>query len=225
MGELADDVRALGGYGAEAVRIRRIADEVEQLEHWRDSQFTGAAEPLGDHRGIGAKAFDVLRDQFNQLGELLDAAGCKTDRTPEAIIAALTRLADAEQRAAAAWAAVTELMQANGEITAIADVDEVSDRHDSSGWRCQLLLSNATNIPEFRRRKLRVAVIEPLSADRNPDLLERASVELAEAYQRAKAEEQRQAEQRQATGTPATTASVDKIAREFCAQIVENVKR
>ena len=52
-----------------------------------------------------------------------------------------------------------------------------------------------------RERRLSVFIVETSNAPANPDLLERASVELAEAYQRAKAEEQRQAEEKAAVAT------------------------
>ena len=192
MGELADryrrwidQPRSVG----EGREMWSILDAIERLE-----RRCADVEKRLPHVESIERIYEDLGTRNDQLHAQLNSDVADVEKLS-------TRLAAAEQRAAAAWAAVTELLAANGEIAAIADVDEVSDRHDSSGWRCQLVLSNATNIPEFRRHKLRVAVIEPLSASRNPDLLERASVELAEAYQRAKAEEQRQAEEKAAVAT------------------------
>lgn len=175
MGDLADDVRALGGYGAEAIRIRRIADEVEQLEQWRDAQFTGAAEPLADGRGIGIRAFGVIRDQFEQMCALLDEAGCKTDRTPEAIIAALTRLVAAERKAEQAWAAVT-LMAARDEacIGVHQGAPSTMEYVDNNGNPYRSALLNYVPVHC-------VTAVFAVNAPANPDHLERRATLLIEA--------------------------------------------
>mgnify|MGYP003532219809 CR=1 FL=1 len=183
MGELADDVADMfreGDYRRSAPHLRYgLVDRIADLESLVNAQ-----------RGAGF----VLDDQFNQMGELLDAAGCKTDRTPEAIIAVLTRLADAEQRAAAAWAAVTSVVVRHMRVMDVVDVQP-----DADGNAFMTGLGTYSQIGGVNKRIL-LAVLLP-SSPANPDLLERASVELAEAYQRQKAEEQRQAEEKAAVAT------------------------
>ena len=98
------------------------------------------------------------------------------------------RLADAEQRAAAAWTAVTNVVVRHMRV-----MDVVEVQPDADGNAFMTGLGTYSQIGGVNKRIL-LAVLLP-SSPANPDLLERASVELAEAYQRAKAEEQRQAEQ------------------------------
>ena len=105
------------------------------------------------------------------------------------------RLADAEQRAAAAWAAVTELLERDEACVGVHHgAPSVLEYVDNNGhpYHSKLL--------GYAPRHC-VTIVYAVNAPANPDLLERASVELAEAYQRAKAEEQRQAEEKAAVAT------------------------
>lgn len=211
MGELADhaadvlrDGRRTGYYSGLAEAHQDLVDRIAELEQRCAMMEAAASMASATFTGAAAPLTNATR------------------AVPDDV---LDRLADAEQRAAAAWAAVTKLVQTNAKIASIGHVVEVSDHIDAGGtWRTTLTADIGGMPMELVSVGGAVAILTP-SSPANPDLLERASVELAEAYQRAKAEEQRQAEKAAATGTTATTASVDKIAREFCAQIVENVKR
>lgn len=169
--------------GELAERYRRWIDQPRSVSEGREmwaifERIVALEERLADQSRI-------IHDL--EVGVLIGKDGVRLE--PSARIQdALQRATDAEQRADALLAAVSVLVQTGGKLAAIADVDRVSDVHDSHGWHCQMDLSNATSIPEFRKHGLRVAVIVPDSPP-NPDLLERASVELAEEYQRVKAKE------------------------------------
>lgn len=180
MGELADRIRKdadranpLDGY-----KLRVIADDIAKLEL-------------------------RLEDAEHQLRETqlayMRLRGEHGDRVLDAASSLQQRAIDAEQRAAAAWAAVTRFIQTPvpperarfDHISMLIDDVSVSWHTDDLGLRVEKRGDRA--FEGF------VALFElEASAPANPDLLERASVEFAEAYQQAKAEEQRQAEEKAA---------------------------
>lgn len=186
MGELADDVadafrdaRRTGYHRGLTETHQDLVDRIEQLEARVDLETPIDVEILADRADVADRA-DLAR-----------------------------RLADAEQRAAAAWAAVTA-------ITSYG-VQPLVHRHLalSGGYREVIEQRNGNDVePAFRiqvtthqdhafRGLLVVFEEPPRNAPANPDLLERASVELAEAYQRAKAEADRTATFKAAMRGPA----------------------
>lgn len=181
MGELAD-------------RINRLANDVDYYPTptWA-GEFAGLVNDVADLEQRCAMMEQSLAEDSVIVGEFVDPGNAIARIRLAADFR--TRLADAEQRAAAAWAAVTELLGSGTAITSVARISSTSlstDR-DDSGWHTRIDLVDAVPLMQMQPAS-HVAVLTPSLASRNPDLLERAGVELAEAYQRAKAEEQRQAE-------------------------------
>lgn len=112
--------------------------------------------------------------------------GCYVD-SPD-LANALARAVDAEQRADALLAAVSRLVQTEAKVAAIGRVVEVSDRYRAeTGWRTTLSVDIGGMPLELINVGGAVAVLSPATPP-NPDLLERASVELAEEYIRITAE-------------------------------------
>lgn len=200
--------------------------------YWNDTAVARAALPQGVN-SVQLSSWAAIRDRIAELEARLERetqlaymrlCGEHGDRVLDAASSLQQRAIDAEQRAAAAWAAVTELLGNGTAITSVSRISSTSLSADSptSGWHTRIELVDPVPLMQMQPAS-HVAVLTPSLASRNPDLLERASVELAEAYQRAKAEEQRQAEERQA-GPLATTASMDVIAKDFAEGVVAHIK-
>ena len=192
MGELADRIRKLADrsdrYSSDdmASELRKVAAAAVEFEQNCATAIDEAASVMATFTDAMTGTEDVSRRAM-----LLDYVPA-------------SRLADAEQRAAAAWAALVSMTELNGTIAlAYSPVGNeplgrnrlfvADDRND----RLRVEVENYGD----RERRLSVFIVETSNAPANPDLLERASVELAEAYQRAKAEEQRQAEEKAAVAT------------------------
>ena len=195
MGELADDVADMfreGDYRRSAPHLRYgLIDRIAALE----AQVASYATAIDEAASVMATFTDAMTgtEDVSRRAMLLDYVPA-------------SRLADAEQRAAAAWAAVTRLVKAPAGDSGYACVGV----HQGSPERIRrwdkpsdnlVAASIAAGDPPGAlehyayKPQLCITVVFAVNAPANPDLLERASVELAEAYQRQKAEEQRQAEQ------------------------------
>lgn len=169
----------------------QLADDV--ADALRDARRTGY------HRGL-AEAHQDLVDRIEQLESQVDYKApvdieVLSDRADVA-----DRLADAEQRAAAAWAAVTEVTKRGARVSGAFRLANGTPRDSNLSpnngvqYRCQFDHLDMVVDVYSRRSTCTIMILEDDYDMPNPDLLERASVELAEAYQRAKAEEQRQAD-------------------------------
>lgn len=200
MGELADRIRKLADrsdrYSSDdmASELRKVAAAAVEFEQNCATAIDEAASMMANFTDTMASTEDVSRRAM-----LLDYVPA-------------SRLADAEQRAAAAWAAVTRLVKAPAGDSeyACVGVHQGSperirrwDKPSDDLFAASIAAGDPPGALEHYAYKpqLCITVVFAVNAPANPDLLERASVELAEAYQRAKAEEQRQAEEKAAVAT------------------------